>query len=135
MSRTVDPSSLADAIARELAEYSQEVIDGLKQEVRDIARECRDEIAQNSPARTGGYRKGWKTKTAYESASDIRIVVHNKKHYRLTHLLENGHALVYPGKGGALVTRGRVAARPHILPAQQHAEEKLLRKVKVVVRG
>lgn len=126
MSKTVKPDALAAAIMTELESYRQDVTDGVKESVKQVAAECRDEIRQNSPRRTGRYRKGWRVRTEYEGREDIRLTVHNRTSYQLTHLLENGHAK----RGG-----GRVAGRPHIRPAEQNAEKKLLRKVKVVVKG
>lgn len=117
---------LASAIEEELSAYSQEVTDGLKKEVKQVAKECKEEIQQNSPVLTGSYKKGWTSQVAYENQEDIRVVVRNKTDYQLTHLLENGHAKV---------TGGRVEGHPHIAPAEQNAEKKLLKKVKVVVRG
>lgn len=126
MSKSVRVDALSRAIALELEHYRQDVADGMKSSVRQVAAECRDEIRQNSPVRTGKYRRGWQAHTDFESAEDIRITVRNRTSYQLTHLLENGHAK----RGG-----GRVAARPHIRPAEQNAEKKLLQKVKVVIRG
>lgn len=123
---TVKVNELAAAIARELAEYKQDVTDGLKRDIKTVGKECAQEIKQNSPKLTGNYRKGWGQRVAYESDNDIRVVVRNKTDYQLTHLLEYGHAK----QNG-----GRVEGKPHIGPAEQHAEEKLMRKVKVVVRG
>ena len=117
---------LADAIIKELSEYNQEVTDGVKQEVKAVAEECKTEIQQNSPKLTGSYRKGWRDVVVFENANDIRVEVHNKTDYQLTHLLEDGHAKV---------NGGRVEGKPHIGPAEQNAEEKLLKKVKVVVKG
>lgn len=117
---------LADAVANELAEYSQDVTDGLKKEVKSVAKECKVEIQNNSPVMTGSYKKGWRDQVAFEGKEDIRVVVRNKTDYQLTHLLENGHAK----RNG-----GRVQGKPHIRPAEQNAEKKLLQRVKVVVRG
>ena len=117
---------LADAIAEELKQYSQDVTDGLKKEVKQVAKECKQEIQRNSPVLTGSYKKGWRDQVEYESREDVRVVVRNKTDYQLTHLLENGHAKV---------NGGRVAGKPHIGPAEQNAEKKLLAAVKVVVRG
>lgn len=117
---------LADVIAEELESYSQEITDMLKTEVKQVARECRDEIRDNSPRLTGDYRKGWRTITNYEGREDIRVTVHNKTDYQLTHLLEDGHAI----KGGM----GRVEGIPHIAPAEEHAAEKLETRVKVAIR-
>lgn len=117
---------LASTIAKELTEYSQEVTDGIKAEVKTVAKECKNEIQPNSPVDTGSYRKGWQVKTAYESSSDIRVVIRNRTDYQLTHLLEYGHAKV---------NGGRVNGKPHIRPAEEHAEQKLIKKVKVVVKG
>lgn len=117
---------LADVIAQELADYSQEITDGIKQEVREVAKECRDEIKQNSPVLTGSYKKGWRTKVNYEGREDIRVTVHNKTDYQLTHLLENG----WPTEGGTL----RAYPIPHIGPAEQNAARKLENRVKVLIR-
>lgn len=119
-------NDLADAIAEELEQYSQDVTDGLKKEVKQVAKECKQEIQRNSPVLTGSYKKGWRDQVEYESRQDIRVVVRNKTDYQLTHLLENGHAKV---------NGGRVPGKPHIRPAEQNAEKKLLSAVKVVVRG
>lgn len=124
MSIKVD--DLAKAVAEELEQYSQDVTDGVKNEVRRVAKECAQEIRQNSPVQTGSYRKGWRDEVAFESREDIRVTVRNKTDYQLTHLLEHGHAKV---------NGGRVEGTPHIAPAEQNAEKKLLQKVKVVVRG
>lgn len=126
MSKTVNVDELAQAVAEELESYRQGVTDGIKAAVKETATQCCDEIRKNSPRKSGKYRRGWRSKTDFENAEDIRITVHNKTSYQLTHLLENGHAK----RGG-----GRVAGRPHIRPAEQNAEKKLLRKVKVVVKG
>ena len=123
MKATID--GLAAAIQKELADYSQDVTDGLKKSVKQVAKECKDEIVQNSPVLTGNYKKGWGTKINYESADDVRVTVRNKTDYQLTHLLEYGHAMP---------TGGRVDGKPHIRPAEARAEEKLMQKVKVVVK-
>lgn len=121
---TVD--GLAAAIAAELEKYSQDVTDGLKKEVKQVAKECKQEIQQKSPVLTGSYKKGWRDRVAFENAEDIRAEVYNKTDGPLTHLLENGHAKV---------TGGRVDGKPHIAPAEQNAEKKLVQRAKVVVRG
>lgn len=126
----VSVDDLASAIASELEEYSQDVTDGLKKEVKQVAKECKQEIQQNSPVRKGKqggrYKRGWVAETAYESREDIRMLVRNKTDYQLAHLLEKGHAKV---------NGGRVDGTPHIGPAEAEAEKKLDAKVKVVVKG
>lgn len=122
----VKVDNLTDAIMKELSAYRKDVTDGLKQEIKEAAKECLAEIKRNSPRDTGSYRKGWRRKTVYEGWDDIRIDVYNKTDYQLTHLLEYGHAKV---------NGGRVDGKPHIGPAQQNTEKKLERKVRVLVKG
>ena len=114
---------LADAVARELADYSQERTDYLKKAIKKVAKEAVQELKSTSPKDSGEYASTWKQKVVYEDRSDIRVRVYNEDNYRLTHLLENGHAKV---------NGGRVAAHPHIAPAEDNAAKKLDNQVKVV---
>lgn len=122
----VKVDGLAKAIAAELAAYDQEVTDGLKKEVRQVAKEMVTQLKQTSPRDSGEYASGWKAKVEHESAQDIRERVYNAKKTSLTHILENGHAKV---------NGGRVEGTPHIGPAEQQAADKLENKAKVVARG
>lgn len=116
---------LADTVGEELAAYSQEVTDNLKQEVKQVAKEMVAELKVTSPRASGDYAKGWAVTTEHESTQDIRLRVLNRKKPQLTHLLEDGHAKV---------SGGRVEGKPHIGTAEQNAIRKLDGKVKVVVR-
>lgn len=121
----VSIDGLARAVAAELAAYNQDVTDGVKKEVEQVAKDVVAELKQTSPRNKGDYAKGWKSRVEYESPEDIRIRVYNSKKPQLTHLLEYGHAK----QNG-----GRVNGKPHIGPAEQEAEKKLTNGVKVVVR-
>lgn len=82
-----------------------------------------------SPRRPGGgeYANGW----TIESARNIYgyeygYIVWNEKHYRLTHLLEKGHAIrnqfgSYPG---------RVRKYPHIGPTEKQMIPIYLKKIR-----
>lgn len=124
----IDVSALSAAVASELEKYDQTVADGIKKKVREVAKECRQEIANTSPRLSGDYAKGWATHVEYEDDRDIRIRVHNKTDYQLTHLLEYGHK----GPGG--VEKGSAPAYPHIAPAERKAAEKLVNEAKVVLK-
>lgn len=126
----VQINNLANAVMKELAEYNQEVTDGIKKEIKDAAKFCKKEIGSNSPIRTGVYEDGWTTQTIYENPKDIKIVVHNKEKPGLTHLLENGHVVV--GRNGKVL--GTAPAFPHITPAESKTEEYLMKKVKVAIK-
>lgn len=115
-----------EAVQGELAEYANEVTEDVKESVKDVAKETVKEVKMRSPVRSGAYKKSWGQTQIYEGPGGIRITIHNKKHYRLTHLLENGHAL----KSG-----GRTRAFPHIKPAEDFAARELEKKVKVKVEG
>ena len=125
MSNRIRIDDLASVVMDELTSYSQEVTDMLKDEVKAVAKETVQEIKSTAPKQTGDYQKGWTSKIQHESDNDIRVTIHNPKEYPLTHLLEHGHAKV---------NGGRVAAIPHIVPAEEKAAEKLHDRVKVKIQ-
>lgn len=124
MSKKIAIDELTDIIMREVQNYSDEVMEGVKKSVKRVAKECVGDIKENAPENMGDYKKGWKTKIAFESSNDIRVTVHNSKKPQLTHLLEHGHAKV---------NGGRVEGKEHIRPAEQRAESKLLKQIQEVI--
>lgn len=121
----ISPDQLAEAIMEELLNYSEEVTEQIKKDVRAVAKECVKKIKLRAPESTGAYKKGWKYKVVHDSPTDIRIVVFNTKKPQLTHLLEYGYAK----KSG-----GRVEGIRHILPAEQMVQREMANRVKVAVR-
>ena len=117
--------NFAEAVAAELAAYSDEVTEAVKAECNDVADDCLREIKANSPVQTGKYKKAWRKKVEFENQEDIRIRGVSAREPGLTRLREKGHA-----KAGG----GRVEGIPHIQPAEQRAAERLVDKVKVKIR-
>lgn len=99
---------MANAIAKELTNWSQEVADATKDECKKVADETVATLKATSPKRTGRYARGWREKTSFEDRANIRVTVYNVR-YQLTHLLENGHAKV---------NGGRVPGKAHIAPVE-----------------
>ena len=107
---------MADEIMKGLTEYAELSDSAMKKAVRKTAKTVKEEISANAPKRTGRYAKSWTTKKTKENSHTLEMTVHSKDRYQIAHLLEHGHAK----RNG-----GRVAARPHIEPAEQHGEELL----------
>ena len=120
MSRTVSVDQLADVIIQGLTEYADAKSDMVKQSVKDVSKEVRNEISANAPKRTGAYKRSWAVKKTNETSNSLTMTVHSKNRYQIAHLLEHGHA-----KHGG----GRVAARPHIAPAEEHGVTLLEQKI------
>ena len=122
----VSIDQMASAIMEGLQEYADLATDDLKESVKKAGKTVKDEIAQTAPKDTGKYAKSWTVKTVKETSSTLDVVVHSKNRYQIAHLLEHGHAK----RGG-----GRVAARPHIAPAEEKAIETLEREVEKSLGG
>ena len=118
----VSANDLAKAVVDTLADYSEATFDVLKNAVDKAAKKSVDELKKDSPKRTGAYSKDWAAKADKQSKKDAYAkIVYNKKHYRVTHLLEHGHRKV---------NGGFVAARPHIAKVEQEAIEDILNDIK-----
>lgn len=120
MGVTVKPDELVGAIDREFTEYVDMATKDVKKIVKKVADNTKNEISKNAPVKTGRYKKSWTVTKTKDTSLTTLMTVHSKTRYRLTHLLENGHAK----RGG-----GRTRAFPHIAPAEAKAEKELMESV------
>ena len=111
---------LESEVGKQLEAVQKMATVALKEAAVDAGEYARKEVMQNSPRDTGKYAKSWRKKIASETSTSIHVEVYSPSRYMLTHLLEYGHAK----RGG-----GRVAARPHIEPAQEAAGEVFVENV------
>lgn len=126
MSDTIRPDSLEIVLSKTLSDYGDAVSAGLAVEVGNAGKIALKSVRNGSPKKTGAYRKGWTLKTERQIINDdvASVTVYNKDRGYLTHLLENGHQ-----KAGG----GRVAAIPHIKPAEEEARRYLEEHIHQVI--
>ncbi|NFF80435.1 hypothetical protein FDA09_11800 [Clostridium botulinum] len=121
--------ALADEINKELQNYSNEVTKNVKKSVDKVATEVNKEIKKHISFKqpTGRYVESFRIKTAYEGSFNKRKTWYVANgHYRLTHLLEKGHAL----KSG-----GRTNAYPHIIYGEIIAKKRMEELVKEAIKN
>lgn len=124
---TID--GLAAAIADTVKQYTEAVEAAVEKEVDDTANKVLEDIRDNSPVKTGKYKRGWRRTRQGRQRGVSRFVIHQKAKPNITHLLEFGHAKV----GG-----GRVPAQPtdagHIRPAYDRHVPGMEKRIKEIVR-
>jgi hypothetical protein len=126
---TLTPDKLAKAISTELTTYHEETLEKLRGVTRDSMADLVHKTRATAPKKTGAFRR--------HIAGDFRGLakgLHSVSarwyvkapHYRLTHLLVNGH----PKKNG-----GRVEGDPflanalaEVLPAYEEAVKEAVKK-------
>ena len=112
-----------------LDQYAGQLSSTIEKTFNSVGKETKEMVKDLSPKQSGNYAEGWtmtRTKKGYASKliGGCTVIIKNAKHYQLTHLLENGH--VIRNKKG---TYGRVAARKHIAPVAEWAENELIQKI------
>ena len=113
MSTMTSIDDMTAEIMKGLTEYANLVDAEMKKAVRKTATTVKNEISANAPVKSGRYKKSWAAKKTKENSHSLEMTVHSKNRYQIAHLLEHGHAK----RGG-----GRVAAIPHIAPAEANGE-------------
>lgn len=120
-------NDLADKIIKELTTWSTQMVEQVNAEGAALAKEGLMLIKAESPERTKAYGKSWRIEVKKGPHGGFtKYTLYNKEHYRLTHLLEKGHAT---SKG----TRTRPIQ--HIGPTEKHLNEAYEGMVRRVIRG
>jgi len=121
----VRPDRLVGEIVNAIQNYTDAVGAAIAVEVKETADAVIKDAREHSPVRTGAYKRGW-TKKTQRAPGMAKYTVWNKKRYRLTHLLEFGHAK----RGG-----GRVQGHPHLGPAYQRHGATMPDRIKRIIRN
>lgn len=127
MANKVDVDRLALEVIKSLDAYKDVTVEIVTAAVTRTAKETAAEIRTRAKEKfggTGNYARSWKYKRDPSLKGKYRmdmVVYSQKPHYRLAHLLEKDHAKV---------NGGRFVGRPHISPAEQLAQKKLIEYIK-----
>ena len=115
--------SFAVQLDKILDDYSVQAKRAINNSMDVVAKEAVKKLKNSSPKRAGHgeYARGWGVKRSRGRNGINDVLVYNRTHGQLTHLLENGHD-VYNGKGGPF---GRAPAIKHIAPVEQWANSEL----------
>lgn len=127
--KKVSVDELSNVILEYLENFKDVTEEACERGVLETADQAVKELHSAHPAGSGNYRSwdkynsGWKKRSSKMKTKEkgILATVYNEKYYRLTHLLEKGHALV----GG-----GRTQAFPHIAPVEEKCDEDLIKNIK-----
>lgn len=115
---------LVAEINETLDDFYQVVRDEFEGAAKDVAEEAAQQLrAVQWKTKTGkNYSRGWRVKKERWGT----YIVHNSTNYQLTHLLENGHAVVN-AKGD---TGKRASAHKHIEPVYEWVQGELEREIR-----
>lgn len=129
--KNIAVDQLANEISKTLKAFEGATDEAVKSGVLDTAEEAVKELRAARPTGSEGspagkysswkdYNRGWGMKASFRGKK-TEATVHNKTKYRLTHLLEKGHAKV---------NGGRTQSFPHIAPVADKCEKWLVENVK-----
>jgi hypothetical protein len=122
---SVSVERMADEIAKMLTEYEAAIVKNVDASGKAVADKGAKQLRQTSPKRTGKYAKSWGvTREDSSFGENAKYIIHNKKHYRVAHLLEHGHVMAN-GK--------RTKAIPHIKPVEEQVIREYGKKVREAI--
>ena len=130
MSVRIKADKLAEEIEKTLQDWQDVTNEAAVKGLAVTAERAVDKLHSADPEGSGdwgswkAYNASWAVKQDTKKANST-MIIHNKKHYQLTHLLENGHAL----RNGK-----RARAFEHIGPVAEEAEKELLDNIKQFIK-
>ena len=123
--KKVKALDLSSAVDEMLKVYGDDVFSIIGTAIKET---CEDAVKELKAVKTfapdgiatGAYSSDWVFEEIPAKRYTKRSVVHNEEHYRLSHLLEYGHAK----QNG-----GRTRAFPHIAPVNDNMQANIIKKV------
>ena len=128
-SRRIGVLDLSKEIDAMFVTYGNQVSEVIDDAIKTVAEEAETElkaVQKFNPERnpSGVYSGDWTFTVEPVKRFVRKVVVYNDEHYRLTHLLENGHAVK---RGGRVV--GKAQSYEHIYPVNQKAQERFVEEI------
>lgn len=125
MAQTITVLDFESTINSILAEYKDVINADVVTATKQVAREAVRNVQAKAPTRTGAYKSSISSRVEEKGGNYAKSVVYAKDpHYRLTHLLEFGHAKV---------NGGRTKAFPHWAQAEQTAINDFEKKLREAI--
>lgn len=137
-SNKVSIDNLSSAIFKQLTEYKENIEEEVVETSNKLIKEASKELKQISPkskktvrlkggtiVTSGSYAKSWSIKNGKKAKDIYSKIAYNRKHYRLTHLLEFGHA----NRDGS-----RTKPIPHIRKTEDKYKEKFIEELERKIR-
>lgn len=122
--RTISTAEVSSAIKEALTGYNQDVQDVIKKQTDVAAKELKTLIQSAAPKRRPKYSLSWHVKCTQNTSFRYSKTVYSYKEYSLTHLLEDGHALIRGGR-----TIGKTKAYKHIAPSSEKIKKSYIENV------
>lgn len=120
----IKPNQLALYVNMQIQEYGSDIQKAVYVAADETAQELRDELKTAGDFKGRKYRTSWSYEIEQNHYGSVKATVFNKKHYRLTHLLEFGHAK----QNG-----GRTRSFPHIAPVNEKAVDIFNKKLESIL--
>lgn len=133
MARRIKMTALDKTLNQILREYTDEVTDDTKKVVDVVTKKALKVVKKHAPvdernsSRKGKYKRSLRRKTVYESLTEKKNIIYaSGEEYRLTHLLEKGHATI---------DGGHTEKHPHFYYGDNLVKEDLLKELKKKIGG